>query len=109
MDVLVSEAKVITHRTGTSSLPCLTNKTKYLKVCATHPLSILLYIYVGLYDASSANCMILVKACYVHVSTRICSNLIPSLKYINSYTMMPLFMSVWYACREWMRSLLASM
>lgn len=32
MDVLVSEAKVITHRTGNSSLPCLTTKTKYLKV-----------------------------------------------------------------------------
>lgn len=32
MDVLVSEAKVITHRTGNKSLPCLTTKTKYLKV-----------------------------------------------------------------------------
>jgi cGMP-dependent protein kinase 2 len=34
MDVLVSEAKVITHSTGSSALPCLATKTKYLKVCA---------------------------------------------------------------------------
>lgn len=42
MDVLVSEAKVITHSTGKSSLPCLTTKTKYLKV-RTIPVRVLHY------------------------------------------------------------------
>jgi hypothetical protein len=36
MDVLMSEAKVITHRTGTSPLPCMATKTKYLQVCISH-------------------------------------------------------------------------